>query len=217
MAVDVFTRRLNDVVKLGQELGARLTGTAVYDREDGKHFAMARLLSSDEIPLVVIEPSVPRPSVLDAFPELLVSEVTATMSIVADVDAVVRTWTSDTGLEVVLEYTRSEAQVGEMLGLPRTATPHHIALLAPRDELMFRFELVGLPEETVESAWSVARPLSQGALITGFATPNIINALEQLGSVSAPVATPLGTLATGIAKDGTPFFLHQAEDGGAGV
>lgn len=212
VAVDVFTRRLSDVVTLGQESGAQLNGTAEYTREDGKHFAMARLITSDGVPLVVIEPTVPRPSILDLAPDLLVSEVTATMSIVADIEAVRRVWTGDTGLDVVLEYTRSERQVGEMLELPRTDTPHHIALLAPRDEPTFRFEVVELPEETVENAWNIARPLSQGAVITGFRAPDIIGALRRLGSASAPVDAPIGMIASGVATDGTPFFLHQDRD-----
>lgn len=139
IALDVYTTNLDDSLEVVR--AARLDHGPVGRVELGPLLLrQCRVMGPDGLPLVLVEASQRRPSVLDRDPGRLHSEVHSVVWSVDDVAAAGAFVRDHAGLTFAGPYPVGNPQVSAFMGLPREDVPIQMGLLAGAETAPVRLE-----------------------------------------------------------------------------
>jgi hypothetical protein len=147
-AVDLYTRDMDRSLSTAVEAGAVHKGRMVYEfgtmrLEEGK------TTGPDGVRLVFISNSTRRPSVLDANPDRLHSEVHSIVNIVGSVDAFSTAWHGGAGLTILGDAVIASPGLADLMELPKVVSAR-MGLYCDADVTPIRYEaleFIGLTDD----------------------------------------------------------------------
>ena len=116
-----------------------------------------RLTGPDTLPVVLIDASSRRPSLLDTDDEALHSEAHSMVWVVPDIAEAAGFWTS-AGLALAFDIPVSSPAVAEVMRLPRPDVPVRMAMLSDDAVRPMRLELFAFPDDGGAPADPALRP-----------------------------------------------------------
>lgn len=105
-----------------------------------------RLAGPDETPIVLVDASSRRPSLLDDDEHALHSEAHSMVWVVPSIDEALPFW-RDAGLTVAFDVPICSPAIADLLDLPRPEVPVRMAMLTDDDVRPMRLELFEFPDE----------------------------------------------------------------------
>jgi catechol 2,3-dioxygenase-like lactoylglutathione lyase family enzyme len=214
-ALDLYTTDIERSLALSAEAGAEVGPLADYDFGP-IHLRQAQATGPDGVPWVFVEIAHRLPSLLDAEPERLHSELHSAVWAVDDLDATTAWWTDVVGLDLRSRFPITEPAVPAFMGLPRPTTLAMSVLTGPAAAAP-RFELLAYDDEPGVHVPVV--PLVAGGTIPVLESADLGAALDRIraggGVPRTPVRAPgidgSAQLACVIAgPDGLGLELRQA-------
>jgi hypothetical protein len=115
-----------------------------------------RIDGPDATPVVLIDASSRRPSLLDHDPRALHSEAHSMVWVVPSIDEALPFW-RDAGLSVAFDLPIASPAVAELLALPRSDVPVRMAMLTDEAVRPMRLELFEFPEDRGAAADATPR------------------------------------------------------------
>lgn len=207
-AIDLYTTDIARSVAQAREAGGRAGPVGSY-RAGPLQVHEVKTHGPDGLPLVFIQVDRRRPSVLDAAPDRLHSEVHSIVWTVdeADMEAALAFWRDTAGLSVLLDAALADPQIAMFMELPRDDVTVRLALLADADVSPARLELLTFPEDRGAPSPTA---LLAGSFLPGFTVDDLGAAMASLpgASFGEVVALPGGgRAARGVAPGGVAFEL----------
>ncbi|MEI6666664.1 MAG: hypothetical protein WCP29_00810 [Acidobacteriota bacterium] len=213
-AIDLYSRDVNQSAALADAAGSP-SGPVVRYQMGPFDVREVKTVGPDHLVSVFIEVQRRRPSVLDADPARLHSEVHSAVWTVDRIDDVLPFWTEQAGLTLLLDATAREPEVGRFMGLPRLDTPVRLVVLADHTSAPIRLEFVEFPEESggAFDTW----PLRGGLHAIALGVDRLDVAMTAMpgarfGPVTMRPCGPSGGLVpavAGLAPHGTRFELWE--------
>lgn len=205
-ALDLYTRDMDASLRTAAAAGAHCGPVGRYAAGPAA-IAEARAIGPDGLPVVFIDITQRRPSVLDRAPDRLHSEVHSIVWAVEDPEAAAAPW-SAAGLDVLADLTLRDPSIDIFLELPEPGTALRLVLLAGPDQAPARLELLAYERtRPARPSWPLRGGLHAAALVVD----DLDAALAALPAVRAadPVAVPGGRAATAVAPGGLRVELRE--------
>jgi catechol 2,3-dioxygenase-like lactoylglutathione lyase family enzyme len=211
-AIDLYTVDMARSLAAAADAGGRVKGHMRYEfgtmaLEEGKS------IGPDGTVVVFIQNSKRRPSVLDAAPERLHSEVHSVVNIVASVDAARRSWIDGAGLDLLGDAVIDSPGLADLMELPKVVAAR-MGLFCDAEVAPIRFEVlefVGL--DASEGRDLDQWPLKPGLPMVRFTVADLAaeqQALEAAGFVFGEiVATGTGSAVCATDPSGLRFQLSS--------
>ena len=209
IAIDLYTRDIHRSLEISGSAGAEL-GPLVEYSLGPLELEEAEVVGPDHLVVVFIAVNHRRPSVLDADPDRLHSEVHSVVLAVEDTDVALPFWTEAGGLQTLIDAKIEGPYISQLMSLPRPDVPVRFTLMCDEDASPARLELLEFFEDPGE-AWP-SWPLAGGLHAPGFSVASLDEAMAALS------AAEYGTVAqveaqravTGVAPGGVRFELWEA-------
>jgi len=169
-AIDIYTTDIERSLKLAEHAGALGHGIGAY-RVGPLQIQEAKVVAPDHSAIVFIQVDRRRPSLLDADPSRLHSEVHSAVFALDSVSGALSFWKDKAGLGLLLDATIREPAVARFMGLPRPDCALRLAVLADGAQQPIRLELLEFPEDAgpLRPGW----PLAGGLFGIAFAVDSI--------------------------------------------
>ncbi len=212
-AIDLYTRDIEESLRIAKAAGARVSSVSSY-KVGPLTLQEAKAEGSDHLQLVFLQVDRRRSSRLDTMESALHSELHSFVWVVGRIDLSLPFWRDEAGLQAFLDVTIREPAVAQFMGLPRADTPLRLAMMADAAGQPARLELIEFPEDPGASlpSW----PLRGGLFAPGFRAVSLESATKVLASArfGEPVeVVENGTrvlAVSGLAPDGVRFEVRQA-------
>jgi catechol 2,3-dioxygenase-like lactoylglutathione lyase family enzyme len=188
-ALDVYTTDIHASVSAAQAWGA-VTGPIADYPFGPVHLTQAQAYAPDHVPFVFVGIDHRLPSVLDAQPERLHSELHSVVACVDDLDAETAFWTGIVPLEKQSAFPIDVPAVSEFMMLPRHV-PVRMSVMRSPGAVPPRFEL--LEFQGADGPYVAGHPLLPGALIAGLVTDDLDVTIARLAAGGAEVGAVVRT------------------------
>jgi catechol 2,3-dioxygenase-like lactoylglutathione lyase family enzyme len=210
-ALDLYTSDINASVEVAQGAGA-VTGPIADYPFGPVHLTQAQAMAPDDVPLVFVGIDHRLPSVLDAQPERLHSELHSLVASVDGIDAETAFWTDVVQLEKQSAFPIDVPAVSEFMMLPRHV-PVRMSVLRGPGATPPRFEL--LEFQGAEGPYISGHPLVPGAIAAGLRVENLSAVLDRLASGGAQVGAMV--VAPALVGEGNEPAAYVRTPGGVDV
>lgn len=186
-ALDLYTTDIERSLAVSVAAGATVGPLADYDFGP-VHLRQGQATGPDGVPWVFVEIGHRLPSLLDADPQRLHSELHSAVWAVDDLDATTAWWTDVVGLDLRSRFPITEPAVPAFMGLPR---PTHLAMsvLTGPGGAAPRFELLAYDDEPGTSVPVV--PLVAGATVPVLETDDLAGSLDRIRAGGGVPRTPV--------------------------
>jgi hypothetical protein len=190
-AIDLYTTDMPASVDAARSLGAEVGPVADY--EFGPvHLTQAQAVGPDGVDVVFVGIGHRLPSVLDAEPNRLHSEVHSVVASVDDLEVETAFWTKVAGLDLRSQFPIDVPAVSEFMMLPRHA-PVKMSVMTGPAAAPPRFEL--LAYDDADGRLTPSNPLTAGAIVPVFTVGGLDAYLSQLtaaGATAGPIVVATG-------------------------
>jgi catechol 2,3-dioxygenase-like lactoylglutathione lyase family enzyme len=210
-ALDLYTTDIEASVALAKAQGAVVGPVADYTFGP-VHLTQAQAMAPDEVPLVFVGIDHRLPSVLDAQPDRLHSDLHSLVASVDGIDAETAFWTDAVQLDMQSAFPIDVPAVSDFMMLPRHV-PVRMSVLRGPAAAPPRFEL--LEFQGAEGPYHPGRPLVPGSIAAGLRVANLSAVLDRLVSAGAE-AGPM-TIAPALMGDGNEPAAYVRSPGGVDI
>ena len=144
-ALDLYTNDLDGVLAEAAAAGWPTSGPGTVSIGPVT-MGQAMVVGPDGLPVVLVESTHRRASLLDALPDRRVSEPHSVVWCVPDLDAEAARWQA-AGWTKGMDLAFAEPAVSDYLGLPRSPVPIRMTMLSGPDVEPIRLELLEFPDD----------------------------------------------------------------------
>jgi catechol 2,3-dioxygenase-like lactoylglutathione lyase family enzyme len=210
-AVDLYVRDMAAGLEAAKNTQAEIGPVAAYS-VGPMGIKECKCVGPDDLALVLLEVRRRRPSILDANPNALFSEVHSAVYIVDSIEAAAAFW-KGAGLKVLLDATFAEPAVSEFMHLPRPDARLRLAVFSDDEAAPVRLELIEFPDPDGRGAPLIeARPLRPGRFVFGFEVDSLDAAHGGLPGAAWSKTCQIGLdlVVAGLAPGGVGFEVRSS-------